>query len=70
MKGINWNAVVKIVMLVLSPLLGLLSPMIRDALKKAVSDLYLKALETENPFDDLLLGFAMDLLGIPKPEAK
>lgn len=65
--GISWNWLLKILLGVVGPLMGLISPAIKDALFAFLAKLYLDALKTENPWDDYAVGFLLDLLGIPRP---
>ena len=46
----------------------LLSPVIRELLDKALIELYLKALETPNKWDDLCVKTLMFLVGTDVPE--
>ena len=61
---INWASILKFVAIVLSPLMKLLTPMIRDTLKENLLKLYEKAKATPNPIDDIFVGFVLDLLQI------
>lgn len=61
---INWASILKWVAIVLSPLMKLMTPMIRDALKASLLKLYEKAKATPNPIDDIGMVFVLDLLQI------
>ena len=68
MAAQNVKGIVKIVSWLLVPILRAVSPMIEEELEKFMLKLYRKAEETENPLDDLLVGFLLDMLDINRPE--
>ena len=67
MAKVSWEWLLKILMQVLSPLFGLLTPIIKAALTEFLTNLYKDCLATPNPYDDLVVGLLLDLLGIPRP---
>ena len=67
LMGISFNWLIKILATVLSPMISILTPMIKEALVAFLTDLFKKALVTENPFDDFFIGLLLDVLGIPRP---
>ncbi len=62
------KGIIKIVSWLLVPILRAVSPLIEEELEKFMVKLYKKAVETENPLDDLLVGFLLDMLDINRPE--
>lgn len=68
MAATTWVSVIKIIAIILSPLLAVVSPMIKKFLGEQLQDLHRKALATDNPVDDLFTGLLLDLLSIPRPE--
>ena len=50
----------------LSAILPLVTPAIKKELEKFVVELHEKALKTENPVDDYLTNFLLDVLGVGK----
>ncbi len=65
--GVSWKWIIELLVKVLGPVIAILSPMISQALKDALLDLYKKALATPNPWDDFVVGFLLDILSIPRP---
>lgn len=65
--GISWKWLIQLLISVLGPILGQLSPVIKSALNEFLTNLYLDALKTSNPWDDFLLGLLLDILVIPRP---
>lgn len=49
-------------------LLKQMTPVLEEALKTSLRELYKKALVTENPFDDHAMAMVLEILGIEKPE--
>jgi hypothetical protein len=45
----------------------LVTPEIKKLLNDFLTALYLKALATDNPWDDFAVGFLLDILAIPRP---
>lgn len=64
----RWKRVLAVLAFIFRPLLKIMTPKIEEALEKFVLDLYRKALETDNPVDDLVVGFLLDILDIERPE--
>lgn len=67
--AIKWEWLKTLLIRVLRGIFGVISPEIKDFLTEALQNLYRKAEETENPWDDMFVGFLLDILGIPKPSA-
>jgi hypothetical protein len=67
MAAISWTWLLKILMAVLGPLFALLTPVIKAALTEFLTNLYKDCLATPNPYDDLVVGMLLDILGIPRP---
>lgn len=65
--SLTWTWVLQLLAPLLMQLIGLISPAIKSELGTLLSGLYVKALATPNPWDDMLLGFLLDVLSIPKP---
>lgn len=65
--GISLNWLIKILVGVLGPIIGVLTPAIKGALTEFLTKLYLDALKTENVWDDFVVGMLLDILGIPRP---
>lgn len=65
--GISWKWLIQLVVGVLGPILGLISPVIKAALNEFLTKLYLDALKTPNPWDDFFIGMLLDILVIPRP---
>ncbi len=65
--GISWGWIIQLLVTVLKPILGLLTPMIRTEMEKLVLKLYQHAEETPNPWDNFLADFLMAILDIEKP---
>lgn len=67
--AISWRWVLILAAKVFGYLLKQASPHIKKALEEQLKALYLKALETENPFDDHAMAMVLEILAIEKPEA-
>jgi len=65
--GIGFTWVIELLIKILAALLPLITPSIRKALEEFLLDLYKKALETPNPWDDFLVKFFLRILNIPIP---
>jgi len=65
--AISWKWLIQILAAALSPIVGTLTPVISQALNAFLTDLYRKALVTENPWDDYVVGMLLDILAIPRP---
>jgi len=68
MAAQNVKGIIKIISWLLVPILRAVSPLIEEELEKFMVKLYVKAEGTENPLDDLLVGFLLDMLDIKRPE--
>jgi len=66
--GVSFTWVINLIINALGSILPVLTPMIREALTAFLNDLYKKAVETPNPWDDFVVKFLMRILGIPIPE--
>ena len=64
LKGLSKRWIVGIVLSILRPLLALTTPKIEKAMEDGVRNLYAKAVETENPWDDMAVEFIADLLDV------
>lgn len=67
MAGISWRWIIQIFSGMLGPVIGLISPVIKAALNELLTELYKKALATDNPWDDMFIGLLLDILAIPRP---
>ena len=68
--GINWSWIVNLIVTVLKPIVGIVTPIIREELEKALLKLYAKAEASDNPWDDFLVEILLKILGIPVPEGE
>lgn len=68
--GINWTWIVNLLVTVLKPIVGIVTPIIREELEKALLKLYAKAEASDNPWDDFLVEILLKILGIPVPEGE
>ena len=68
--GFTWTWVIQLALKVLLPLFSLITPELKKLLEDFLTQLYLKAVLTENPWDDLAVGFLLDILGIPRPQSQ
>lgn len=62
--GVGWTWVVELLIRALGVLMPIVTPSLREALETFLKDLYAKAKETANPWDDFLTKFLMRILGI------
>lgn len=62
------STIVRIVAMVLGPILRAMTSKIEEELERFLIKFYAKCETTENPLDDLLAGFLLDMLDIPRPE--
>ena len=69
-KKAPWAFLLFLAKLVLGPILKLLSKAIREKYEDVLVDLYDKAMETDNPWDDFFAGFLLDILSIPRPDTE
>lgn len=58
----------KVVAFVLRPILAVMTDKIVEELKTLVVRMYTKASATENPLDDLLVGFLLDVMDVERPD--
>lgn len=63
----SWGWLINLLLQALGPIIGILSPAIKAALTEFLTKLYVDAVKTPNPWDDFVVGFLLDILGIPKP---
>lgn len=66
--GVSFTWIIHLIISALGSILPVLTPMIREALIVFLTDLYKKAVETPNPWDDFVVKFLMRILSIPIPE--
>lgn len=64
---IAWGWILELAMKILVPLFNMITPELKQLLNDFLTQLYVKALATENPWDDFAIGFLMDILAIPRP---
>lgn len=62
--GVGWTWVVELLIKALGVLMPIVTPTLRETLETFLKDLYSKAKETANPWDDFLIKFLMRILGI------
>lgn len=67
--GISWSWIITLIVTVLKPIMGILTPMLREELEKFALKFYAKAESTDNPWDDFLAEFLLKILGIEPPSA-
>jgi hypothetical protein len=65
--GVGFTWVINLLINALGSILPVLTPMIKDSLSAFLTDLYKKALETPNPWDDFIVKFLLRILSIPVP---
>jgi len=65
--SLTWKIVLAIGAKVFGYLIKQMTPVIKEALEKAMLDLYQKALITENPFDDHVMAMILEVLDLKKP---
>ena len=65
--AMGWGILLKIGAKVFGYLIKQMTPHLEEALEKSLKDLYIKALETENPFDDHVMVMVLEILDIEKP---
>lgn len=66
--GISFTWLIALLQKILETILEIVTPDIMEALRKFLLELYQKAKETANPWDDFLLRFLLRILGIPVPD--
>lgn len=67
MAGAVWVSILAIIGQMFAPLVGAITPVIKDELNKFMTELYKKALATPNPWDDFFVGLLLDIMVIPRP---
>jgi hypothetical protein len=67
--AVVWGWVIELILKVLVPVFNLVTPELRLLLNDFLTSLYLKAVKTENPWDDMAVGMLLDILAIPRPPA-
>jgi len=65
--AITWKLIVSMALKLLIPMLRVVTPVLVAELKTMIQEFYRKALITDNPWDDLLAEFLMEILDIDKP---
>jgi hypothetical protein len=65
--GVGFTWIINLLINALGSILPVLTPMIKDSLSAFLTDLYKKALETPNPWDDFVVKFLLRILSIPVP---
>jgi len=66
--GVNWDWLINILVAALSVIIPVITRGIRDQLQKLLDDLYKKAHETANPWDDYLISLLMRICGFTPPQ--
>jgi len=67
MKARMSGWLINLIVLILKVILAAVTPILRDALEEFLIQKYLDALQTENPYDELLFEFLLRILSIPIP---
>jgi len=62
--GSTWTWVVKLVLAILKPLMGIITPQLDKALKDWIKAFAAKCYATPNPWDDLLADFLKSIFDI------
>ena len=65
--GVGFTWIINLLINALGSILPVLTPIIKDSLSAFLTDLYKKALETPNPWDDFVVKFLLRILSIPVP---
>ena len=65
--GVGFTWIINLLINVLGSILPVLTPMIKESLSAFLTDLYKKAVETPNPWDDFVVKFLLRILSIPVP---
>lgn len=65
--GVGFTWIINLLINALGSILPVLTPMIKDSLSAFLTDLYKKAVETPNPWDDFIVKFLLRILSIPVP---
>ena len=66
--GITLPWLIGLILKLLGPIMKALTPALREALEGFLLDYYEKAAETDNPWDDFLALFLLNIFGIKAPE--
>ena len=66
--GITLPWLIGLILKLLGPIMKALTPTLREALEGFLLDYYEKAAETDNPWDDFLALFLLNIFGIKAPE--
>ena len=64
----RWTLIVQLILKLLIPMLSVITPVLKEELETWLLEFYAKALETENPWDDFVAGFLLDIFSIPRPD--
>ena len=65
----TWSLIVGLVLKLVTPIMSVVTPTLRHELQDWLVEYYKRAEETSNPWDDILAGFLLDVLGIPRPKS-
>jgi hypothetical protein len=65
--GVGFTWIINLLINALGSILPVLTPMIKESLSAFLTDLYKKAVETPNPWDDFVVKFLLRILSIPVP---
>ena len=68
MAGKTWRWLLGLIGLILKPLLKAMTPDLEQEWEKILISFYHKALKTDNPVDDLLMRFVLEIFDIPEPD--
>ena len=63
----NWAFILKVGAKVFGYLLKQVTPIIKESLEEQLTQIYIQALDTPNPFDDHLMAMVLEILDIGKP---
>jgi len=66
--GITLKWVIRLVLLLLKPIMTIVTPTLRKELESFLVAYYKKAEETENPWDDFLALFLLNIFDVSVPE--
>lgn len=66
--GINFGFFKKMGVAIFSKLLRIATPEIRDSVCETLFKLNQKAMETDNPIDDLITGLLLDIFEVSHPD--
>ena len=58
------KSVLDFIVKILQPIVALVTPIIKEELDEFLLKLHAKAVETDNPYDDLFTAFLLDMFGI------